>query len=250
MDVDEFKQIRKQCLDLTKQKIRDSVDYDTLIIQTISSIDEIEPIVNKIITRVREWYSWHNPEFSRKLSNPDKFIELILKKDKKTLLNEINVKESMGKDFGKDDLDAIFCLAEQAQELVKTRDKEKNYLEKCLKKHCPNLLDVLGVSLSAKVIKHTGSLKKLAMIPAPVIQIMGAEKALFKHLSKKGKSPKYGMLFAHPLIGVVDKRQKGKMARAIADKAAIAARLDLFKGEYMGPKFKILLEKKAKELNN
>jgi len=246
MDAKEFQKTRELCINNAKKKLQENTNEDTLIVQAVSCIEELDKIINQVVTRVREWYSWYNPEFSRQLSNNEKFVELIVKKDKKTLLKEINVKESMGKDLKKEDVDAIIKLAKQANELIKVQESEREYLERILEKHCPNTLIVLGDTLTAKLIRHCGSLEKLAMTPAPVIQIMGAEKALFKHLSKKGKSPKYGVLAVHPLISKVSRRNKGKMARAVADKAAIAIKIDFFKGEPVGEKFRKELEKKAK----
>jgi nucleolar protein 56 len=245
MDIQEFKTVREKCIRLTKQRVKESVNQDTLITQAISSIEELDVIINKVVTRVREWYSWYNPEFSKKIGNPEKFIELIVKKDKATLLKEINVHESMGKDLEKHDLDAILALAREADALVKTRDREKQYLEECLKKSCPNLLEVVGSTLAAKLIRHLGSIQRMAMTPAPVIQIVGAEKALFRHLAKDSRSPKYGLIFAHPLISNVGGKGRGKMARAIGDKAAIAVRIDFFKGKFIGDKLREDLEKKA-----
>lgn len=248
MDTLEFQKTRKLCIKNAKKKLQESTNDDTLIAQAVSCIEELDKIVNQIVTRVREWYAWYNPEFTRQISNSEKFIELIIQKDKKTLLKEINVKESMGKELRKEDVDAIIKLAKQVNELIKVKESEREYLERILKKHCPNTLIVLGDTLIAKLIRHAGSLERLAMTPAPVIQIMGAEKALFKHLSKKGKSPKYGVLAVHPLISKVARRNRGKMARAVADKASIAIKIDFFKGEPVGERFREELEKKARTL--
>lgn len=245
MNINEFRKAREICLKDTKAKIRASVNEDVLISQAISCIDELDKIINQIVVRVREWYSWYNPEFSNKLTDNEKFIEIILKKDKKALLAEINAKESMGKDLEKQDVDAIMDVARSAKNLIDLRENQKKYLETIERKACPNLLDVLSVTLAAKIIRHGGSLRRIAMTPAPVIQIMGAEKALFKHMSRNAKSPKYGILFAHPLINNAIRKNKGKIARTIADKAAIAAKIDFFKGKYIGQELKKQIEKKA-----
>jgi len=244
-----FKEVRKLCIAEAKKAVKESVTDDTLIVQAISSIEELDKTVNQIATRVREWYSWYNPEFSRSLSNNAKFMELIIEKDKKTLLKELGSDESMGRDLPKEDVDAILELAKQANGLIKLQEKEKIYLENILKRHCPNALEVLGCTMAAKLIRHAGSLKRLAMTPAPVIQIMGAEKALFKHMSSNAKSPKYGLIVNHQLIAGVPSRHRGKMARAIADKAALAIKVDFFKGKPIGAELVDKLNQKAASLN-
>ena len=115
-----------------------------------------------------------------------------------------------------------------------------------MKKHCPNMLEVAGVLISAKLLEHAGSLRRLMMMPASTIQILGAEKALFRHLKtgKKAKPPKYGILSQHPLIGKVKKEEYGKVARTLADKISIAVKVDYFKGKFIGDKLKEELEKK------
>jgi RNA processing factor Prp31 len=248
MDVHNFQKIRQSCLIESKQRIKQSINEDTFIIQTISCIEELDKAINQLATRTREWYSWYNPEFSKKLTDNEKFIELISIKDKNTLLKEINVKESMGKDLEKRDLDAIIDLSKQTYELIKIREREKKYLKIILEKYCPNTTIILGDMLTAKLIRHAGSLSKLAMLPATVIQIIGAEKSLFKHLSKKGRSPKYGLIFSHNLISEASKKNKGKIARLVAAQASIGIKVDFFKGKPIGYKLKEILERKAKQI--
>jgi nucleolar protein 56 len=115
------------------------------------------------------------------------------------------------------------------------RDIEKE-IERVTEKIAPNLSEVVGSTLAAKLIEKAGSLEKLAMLPASKIQIMGAEKSLYKAFArmKKGKPakvPKHGVIFRHPFIRTLPKAKRGKMARFLATKIAIAARLDFFRGE-------------------
>ncbi|MFT4303424.1 MAG: hypothetical protein ACMXYG_02590 [Candidatus Woesearchaeota archaeon] len=242
----EYKKIRIELLNQTKLKLRNSVEWDLLAIQTISSIEELEKIINQSVVRIREWYSWYNPEISKKIKNNEKFVELITIKTKKELLDEINLKESIGKDLEKKDIDTIINFAENVLALIKTKEEQINYLDEILKNNCPNTHNILGTTLSAKILRQIGGIQKLAKTPAPVIQIIGAEKTLFKHMTGKAKSPKYGILHEHYLINKVNKKNKGKMARAIADKVAIAARLDFFKGKFMN--YKTELEIKSELL--
>lgn len=243
-----FKLSRKQCIDDAKKQIRDSVNDDILIIQAISAVEELDKIVNQISTRAKEWYSYYNPELANTVPNNEKIVELLLSKTKEELLTEFGFTESMGGNLTEEDIEAIFNLAKRAKGLIECRDNEKLYLETKMEKFCPNLLKILGGTIGAKIIRHCGSLERLSRTPATVIQIMGAEKALFKHMTGRGRSPKYGLIFSHQMIAGVQRKNRGKMARAIADKAALCARVDFFKGEFIADKFIEQLEKKFKSL--
>ena len=106
---------------------------------------------------------------------------------------------------------------------------------------------ITGVSIGAKLLEHAGSLKRLAEMPASTIQLLGAEKALFRHIkNKKNLCPKYGLLHEHPFITQSKKKSHGKIARALADKIAIAVKVDYFKGKFIGDKLRKELEKKIK----
>ena len=106
---------------------------------------------------------------------------------------------------------------------------------------------ILGVTMAAKLIEHTGSLKRLAEMPASTLQVLGAEKALFRHMrNKKNRPPKFGLIHEHQLIQKSKREMYGKVARALADKASIAARVDYFRGKFIGDKLKKELIEKFK----
>jgi len=236
----------KKNLLLTKEKIKDSVSDDLLIIQAISNIEDIDKVINILVKRLRDWYSFYNPEFPRSIESNEKFVELILNKNKEELLREIKVKkeESMGKDFSKADLEPIMSLAKEISQLYGFRKKQEGYLENLMKKTCPNLAEIAGVLIGAKLIEEAGSFRHLAVIPASVIQLLGAEKALFRHIrNKKNLPPKFGVIFAHTMIQK-NMEDAGKVARTLADKIAIAVKVDYFKGEFVGDKLKKELEEK------
>ncbi|MBW2980408.1 hypothetical protein KY360_03260 [Candidatus Woesearchaeota archaeon] len=243
-----FNHFYKNNLILTKQKIKDSVSDHLLIIQTISSIEEIDRVANILAKRLREWYSYYLPEFPKSIQSHEKFVELIISKDKNQLLKEIKLKkeDSMGADISSDDLKPIMALAEQLNSLYQFKENQKNYLEKIMKKTCPNLLAIAGPSIGARLIQHAGSLKHLTEIPASTIQLLGAEKALFRHMKTGARPPKYGLIYSHQLIAQAKKKDQGKVARGLADKISIAIKVDYFKGEFIGDKLRKQLEKKFK----
>lgn len=248
-----FSEFYNKNLLLTKKQIKDSVNEDSLISQTVSNIREIDKISNILMKRLREWYSLYNPEFSKSIFDNEKFVELILKKNKKELLKEIKINEnnSMGASFEKNDLDPILYLGKQIKNLFEFKKNNENYLEDTMKKYCPNLNEVAGTLIGAKLLEHAGSLRKLVFMPASTIQILGAEKALFRHLKtdKKAKPPKFGILSQHSFISKSKRENYGKIARALADKISIAVKIDYFKGKFIGDKLKQVLEDRFKAKN-
>lgn len=239
-------QIRACLIAETKNKLRKSVSDDNLIIHTIHNIEELQRTANLLSKRLREWYSLYNPEFTKAFDDNRKFSELIVKKGKKELLFEIGIKtsESMGADIGKKDLEQILKLACQINSVYSLINSHEAYLESVMNKRCPSLNALIGHLIGAKLIAHAGSLKHLASMTASTIQLLGAEKALFRHLRTGAKSPKHGLIIKHPMVASAKQSLKGKAARALADKASIAARVDYFKGKPIGAQLKKELEKK------
>jgi len=152
--------------------------------------------------------------------------------------------ESMGAPLSKNDVEEMQELALLITKLYQVRQQHEVYLEKIMVRHCPNVLELAGVTLGAKLMELGKSLKHLAMLPASTIQLLGAEKALFRHIKTGAKSPKYGILFQHPFIQNARPALRGKAARMLADKLSLCARLDYFKGEFKAKEYKKELEEK------
>ncbi len=241
-----LKKFRTANLIQTKNKIKQSVNEDNLISQALNSMLETEKIINTQAKRLSEWYGYTNPEFVEILSHPQKLSELILKKSKKELLKEIQVEASMGPDFSKEDLKPIKELAQSIQSLKEHKEQTKAYLETVMKKYCPNLLEVAGVAVGAKLIAHAGSLKKLVLFPSSTIQVLGAEKALFRHIKTGARTPRHGLIVEHTLLSSAPQKEHGKRARALASAISQAVKIDYFKGAFIGKKLRENLEKKFK----
>lgn len=233
-----FEKYYKLNLEETKQKLRDSVDFNDFIVQGIGNIDEINRVSNTLSRRLREWYELYNPEFSRKFQEHEEFVAKIVSGDDK------KIKESMGAALRKKDLDPILDLAKQISSLYSLKKKQEEYLEKVMQENCPNITTLAGALIGARMIAIAGDLKRLAMFPASTVQLLGAEKALFRHMKTGAKAPKYGVIHEHPFV--IKNREKGKAARALADKISIAAKIDYFKGEFIGDKLKKELEARFK----
>lgn len=244
-----FSEFYKKNIALTKQQVKASVKEDNLIINAINNIEELNKIANTLAKRLREWYSLYLPEFSKELEDNEKFVELVLNKSKRQLLNEIKVKQedTMGAELSDADLKPIMNLATEIGKLYQLKNKHEDYLNKIMNKVCPNMTAIAGALIGAKLIERAGSIKHLAELPASVVQLLGAEKALFRHMRSGAKSPKYGVIFSHPLISAAKREDKGKVARALADKISIAVKVDYFKGKFIGDKLKHELEKRFKQ---
>jgi len=235
----DFKQLRKKNIELTKQDVKASVSRDLLIIQAVCSIEELTTVINMLVNRLREWCGFYCPEFVKDTYSNEEFAEKILSLSKP--------KESMGADLDKKDVAAMLDLAKQVNSLYSLKKELTSYLEKAMKDVCPNLDAVAGSFIGAKLISFAGSLKNLAEMPSSTVQLLGAEKALFRHLHGKGKSPKHGILVNHELVMKALFKEKGKVARALADKITIAVKVDYFKGDFVGDKLRADLEKRFKK---
>jgi len=235
-----FSQFHNKNTEITKESVKESVNNDSLIIQTINSIEEIERSINLLAKRLREWYSLYNPEISNKIEDDEKFVSIILKNSKNQLLKELDINDSMGADLKEKDVSTILLLATQLNNHFKLKIHYEDYLKELEKITCPNFSTIAGITIAAKLISHAGSLKRLTEMPASTMQIIGAEKALFRHIRNKKRNlpPKYGILHEHQLIQKSKKEMHGKVARALADKLSIAIRIDYFKGKFIGDKLK------------
>ena len=235
-----FEKYYKQNLEETKKKLAQAVDFNDFIVQTINNIDEINRIANTLIKRLREWFELYNPEFSRKTEEHEEFVEGIISgKIKKEA-------DSMGAELSEEDLEPILKLAKEIDSLYKLKKEQEKYLDKLMEKNCPNITAVAGAQIGARLIAIAGDLKRLVLFPSSTVQLLGAEKALFRHMRTGAKAPKYGVIHEHPLIAKVGIKDKGKAARALADKISMAAKIDYFKGEFTGDKLRKKLEERFK----
>jgi nucleolar protein 56 len=241
-----LEQIRNKTLIITKRKVAEALKEDQLIVQAINSVDELDKVINSLAKRLREWYELYNPEFSNSIESHEKFSELITKKTKKELLKEVGIdeKESMGAEFEKKDLQPVLELAGQINTLYAFKKKQTEYIEKRMFELLPNVNAICGAMIGAKLLAIAGSLEKIALFPASTIQLLGAEKALFRHIKTGAKPPKFGVIINHPLVAKAKPDIKGKTARMLADKISIASKIDFFKGEFRGDKLREEVEAK------
>lgn len=236
--------LRLRALKDTKAAVAAAVNDDNLITQAVSAVEELDRNANTLVRRLREWYELYSPEFSRAVHDNEAFTKRVLEKSKEEQLRELGLAVTMGADLKEEDVEHIKSLAQTINTMYDERARLENYVEWLMKRHCPNIAVLAGATIAAKLLKEAGSLRRLATIQASTIQLYGAEKALFRHLKTGARPPKHGHIINHQLITKANKKDKGKVARALADKISIAAKVDYFKGEPIGQQLKTELEER------
>jgi nucleolar protein 56 len=244
---DAMSKLRDFALQLSAAKVTEvSQSPDLHIIQSIKALDEIDVMINGLSSRLREWYGLHFPELDNIIDSINGYAQIVMtgKRDmlskqvyedagfpesKVEMLSVIQDK-SKGGDISDQNLVIVQSIAKQILEMAQIRRELEAHIENEMKTIAPNLATILGTAVGARILAKAGTLKKLASMPASTIQILGAEKALFRSLKTGTQPPKHGILFQHPVVHASPKWQRGKMARAIAAKAAIAARVDVYGG--------------------
>lgn len=213
--------IAKSKLSISKIERRDK-----LIIQTVSALNDLEKISNTIIERLREWYGLHYPELD--IRDHEKFASLIIEHGNREDFE--GFKSSMGMELNDDDIKVIQDYAKNFKSLCEMRKEIEKYLEKIVGKEIPNLKAMLGSTLAARMLALAGSLERLAKMPSSSIQLLGAEKTLFKFLKGKEKSrpPRFGLLYLHPDISTNKRELQGRIARVLSSKLTLAARADFY----------------------
>lgn len=228
----EWQKLRQRLFERTRQRLRESFSRDELIISTIRLIDDLDRIVNILATRLRETVRPFIPEVEKRVPDHGAFAELVATNPPSAINNQEGVTASMGASIQEDDWQEIQRTGDEVTRLVQLREAKTEYLERVMKDIMPNTLALTGPTVGARLVEQAGSLKELSLFPASTIQILGAEKALFRHLRSGAKAPKHGILYQHQLVQQA--KNKGRAARLLADKIAIASRVDHFEGEYVG----------------
>ena len=144
---------------------------------------------------------------------------------------------TMGQDMESLDMLNIHHFSDQVVKLSEMRTHLQKYLANKMDVVAPNLSALIGETVGARLISHAGSLTNLAKFPASTIQILGAEKALFRALKAKGNTPKYGLIFHSSFIGRAQPQSKGRISRYLANKCSLATRIDCFGDEHAGNVF-------------
>ncbi len=229
--------------ELTKDTMQSQSVNDKLIIQAVSAIDDLDKTINVMCMRLREWYSLYFPEASEKLKDNERFAKYVSDTLYRTELNNIDIEETIGTDLKSEDLEQHKQFANSIHTLFTERKNLEKYIEKKCKEVIPNMTAIIGAEQASRILAHAGSTVKLAKFPSSTIQILGAEKALFRYLHNVGTSPKHGIIFNTAYIQRSPKDARGKIARILASKLSLASKIDHYKGDYIGDKLKEDMDK-------
>lgn len=250
LELNEF--LTKIGVELTKIRIKEVVKKDDIVIQAINAIDEINKSINIFVERLREWYGLHFPEMSRLIEKHEKYVKLVSEYGLRDKIEEKDLEElkktSMGIDLDEKDEEILKLYAARINEFYKLKDDIEKYLDHVLKEIAPNLREIATPLLAARLIAMSGGLDKLAKKPSSTIQLLGAEKALFRFLHGRGRSPKYGLLFTHVYIQNAPVNKRGKVARVLASKLSIAVKMDYYGKVDKSQEMKKELENRIKKI--
>jgi nucleolar protein 56 len=266
-DVEEFKLwMHNVTMEIAKLRVKGAVEKrDLLVAQAILALDDLDRGINVFMSHAREWYGVHFPELDRLLDKHETYARLVVKlgnRDSFTLENlekedvpkqkaeaiVKTAKASMGADLAETDLAQIQALCQNVDNLYHLRQTLEGYMDKTMEGVAPNMKSLVGSLLGARLIAISGGLSNLARKPASTVQILGAEKALFRSLKTGARPPKHGIIFQHTLLHDAKRWQRGKISRALAGKLAIAARADAFGGRDISASLKASLEKRITEI--
>ena len=244
---------------------RAAAKRDLSAVQAVRAMDDLDRTLNLIAGRVREWYGLHFPEMDRMIEKHDTYARLVAKLGNRRNFTYENIvaeglpeqtakqladvaSRSMGAEMDEPDLEVLRSFCNLMLDLYKFRENSEKYVEVVMKQVAPNMTAIVGAALSARLISIAGSLDNLAKMPASTLQVLGAEKALFRSLKTGARPPKHGVIFQHTAIHQSPRWQRGKIARALAGKLSIAARIDSFGGDFLGEKLKSDVERKVEEI--
>ncbi|XP_032413018.1 nucleolar protein 58 isoform X1 [Xiphophorus hellerii] len=255
---------------LSRYKLKFSPDkVDTMIVQAISLLDDLDKELNNYNMRCREWYGWHFPELGKVVTDNLAYCKTVRKVGDRTNVATTDLSEflpeeieaevklaaeiSMGTEVSEQDIGNIRHLCDQVIEISEYRSQLYDYLKNRMMAIAPNLTVMVGELVGARLISHAGSLLNLAKHPASTVQILGAEKALFRALKTRKDTPKYGLIYHASLVGQTTAKNKGKISRMLAAKTALAIRYDAL-GEdtnaEMGAENRAKLEARLRQLED
>jgi len=239
----------------TKVRISVKEKRDKLIMQSVSALNDLDKILNTMSERLREWYGLHYPEY--RITDHEKFAEQIAKYGSREKFEKFG--RSMGMTLRDEDVQLLQEYATQLKQLYDLKKKMDKYLGKIVPEEMPNTTALLGHLLAARLLAHAGGLERLAKMPSSTVQLLGAEKALFRALKEMrnqrgrgpptgdAKVPRFGILFTHPDISGSPNEQRGKIARLLSAKVTIAARMDFYGKEDHGAELLADYKKKLAE---
>lgn len=257
--------LREVALRVAEAMIKEAVvRRDQMIVQAVRALDETQETVNSLYSRLADWYGIHFPELRDLVGDPERYVKVVLAVGPRSnfsveVLSDVLdrreaervsevAKRSLGVEIAEVDMREVLELAKTVDDLIAYRNRLQSYVRQLMAVEAPNVSAIAGPMVGARLITLAGGLDRLARAPASLVQLLGAEKALFRFLRTGRGAPKHGVIFQHPYVHGSPKWQRGKMARALAAKIAIAARIDYFSGEDRSAQLREELERRVREI--
>ncbi|MDR0523403.1 MAG: ribosomal biogenesis protein [Candidatus Methanoplasma sp.] len=236
---------------LGRLRTSEPLPRDKSLVQAVRSLDDLIETANLLSERLHEWYGMHFPELAD-MARDRRYAELIADfGDRGRVTEALGAEiESMGADFGREDMEAVSRLAGLLRRVHEDLDRTEEYTSGIVAESCPNMISLVDGPLAARLISLAGGLERLASLPSSTVQLLGAEKAMFRHLRSGKKPPKHGVIYQHPAVHRAPYWQRGAVARALAGKLLTAAKLDAFGGEFMGDALRESFEARVAEIKS
>jgi len=265
-EIEATQALRNFAIEFSSVRVKEASEkLDLHIIQSVNALDELDKIINVVGARMREWYGLHFPELDNLIQSLIAYAEIVTNAglrenitiqiienagmhDRKAEIIMDAAKRSKGGDMTTENLVIVKKIAQEIISQSELRRILSDHIEIAMDLVAPNVKSLLTASVGARIIAKAGSLSRLAVLPASTIQVLGAEKALFRALKTGTRPPKHGLIFQHPLIHSAPRWQRGKIARAIASKVAIAARIDVYRHSEKDSSILERLERRIKEI--
>lgn len=241
--------LRQASMKLARESISEE-DPGAFITEQVRAFDDLISTCNLMSERLREWYGLYFPELEKAVDD-EKYAELVAKNpDKREIISALgkNMGSEIGAPFSAEDLESVRRLAMAASEAYRAKKEMEKLIEKKMKEEAPNLSAVAGPIIGARLISLAGGLERLAGMPTSTIQLLGAEKAMFRHLKERARPPKHGVIFQHPYVHKSPYWQRGKIARALAGKIALATRADYYADENISQQLLESLNRRVEEI--
>ncbi|MFZ0891324.1 MAG: hypothetical protein WB778_01030 [Thermoplasmata archaeon] len=231
-------ELRGYLLEDADEALRRAWDPSIHVEEAVRALSELDDLLNLVGERLISWTSRDAPEIES--GDQEAAIERA----------DLGVWTSTSIQLPEPEpelLEARRELAALFKSAQSSRRSLEGALEQAVPRRAPNLVALLGASLTARLLAKAGGLDRLARLPASTIQVLGAERAFFEHLRGKAPPPRHGLLFLHPQIQSAPRAQRGKLARALAGKVAIAARIDS-QGHAVNPSLAQAFERRLRDV--
>ena len=236
-------------LGLGKLRTSEPVPRDRNLVHAIRGLDDLIESINLLNERLHEWYGMHFPELSD-IAKDDKYARMISEHgSRENIIGHLGINiSSIGADVDDGDLSEMRVLAGAVVRLYEEKEGMERYISEIASEAAPNMCAVIDAPLSARLISLAGGLGRLSTLPSSTVQLLGAEKAMFRHLRSGKRPPKHGVIYQHPHVHRSPYWQRGKIARALAGKVLIAAKIDANDGEFRGDTLREEFEARVKDI--